>query len=165
MGILICLTTFSQKDSLSKKDSSVTPVLDKAEHLVDKYSAKIADVFIATMDKATPVAKEGFRALVGVQIAYGVSRILPLLFFLLFWRLAVVEYNRVEGILRGEKVPSDLNSNYGPFHEENINPKMICYLVATIIAAIVALFSTYDGIMHLIAPKWYAIEKIIEMVK
>lgn len=50
----------------SKK--SETPVLDKTEQMIDKYGGKIADVFSSAMETAKPAAKEGFRALVMLQI-------------------------------------------------------------------------------------------------
>ena len=61
-----------------------TPILDKTEHLVDKYSSKIADTFISTMESAKPFVKEGFQTVVMVQIAKGIGYLLPLILFIIF---------------------------------------------------------------------------------
>jgi cytoskeletal protein RodZ len=144
---------------------SKTPTLDKVEQLVDKYSVKVANVFVATMEKATPVAKEGFQAAVWFQVAKGVAEIIPLVFFLVFLFLLINEYNSIYKVLNSDAVPAHMSRGRGPLHESNISLKLILYLLLFIASTITTAVFVWDGIMHLVAPKWFAIKDIIELVK
>ena len=123
-----------------------TPILDKTEHLVDKYSSKIADTFISTMESAKPFVKEGFQTVVMLQIAKGIGYLLPLILFIIFLILMINEYKRIDNIC-------------------NVTPIFILYLIFSAILFLASLTFTFDGITHIIAPKWFAIKEIIELLK
>lgn len=142
-----------------------TPILDKTEHLVDKYSSKIADTFISTMESAKPFVKEGFQTVVMVQIAKGIGYLLPLILFIIFLILMINEYKRIDNILKSDNVPEHMNNRYGPADSLNVTPIFILYLIFSAILFLASLIFTFDGITHIIAPKWFAIKEIIELLK
>lgn len=142
-----------------------TPILDKTEHLVDKYSSKIADTFISTMESAKPFVKESFQTVVMLQIAKGIGYLLPLVFFFIFFNLMINEYKRIDNILKGDNIPEHMNIRCGPTDEWNITPIFILYLIFSSILFLISLVYTFDGITHIIAPKWFAIKEIIELLK
>lgn len=164
MFVFTNIFIFAQ-DSTLKKDSSATPVLDKTEHLVDKYSAKIADAFMSSIDKATPFVKSTFTSLVYLQIGKGIAYLVPTFFFLLFLWIFIYQYNKVEKMLNSDKVPINLTKQYGVFHTDNINPKIILSFILLIIFFIASMFTIADGIEHLFAPQWYAVKDIIGLFK
>lgn len=142
-----------------------TPTLDKVEQLVDKYSVKIADGFVAAMDKATPIAKEGFKAAIWNQIAKGIAGIIPFFLFLAFLFLLINEYNTIYKVLGSDNVPSHMSRGRGPLHESNMSFKLMIYIILFIASTICTAIFSYDGITHLLAPKWFAIKEVIELVK
>jgi hypothetical protein len=158
LSLFIATATFSQ-------DSSKTPVLDKTEQLVDKYGGKIADAFMNTMESAKPLAKEGFKSVVFLQIAKGVGGMIPAIIFIIAFSMFYSEYDKIDAVLKSDNVPNHMDSGYGPFGEDNINPKLILTLIASCIFLIVSCFTVYDGLLHLISPKWFAIKEIIELFK
>lgn len=164
MFVFTNIRIFAQ-DSNLKKDSSATPVLDKTEQLVDKYSAKIADVFMSSIDKATPFVKSTFTSLVYLQICKGIAYLVPTFFFLLFLWIFIYQYNKVEKILNSDKVPNNLRAGYGVFNSYNINPKIIISFILFILFGIVSMCTIADGIEHLFAPQWYAVKDIIELFR
>lgn len=159
LSFLLSLSCFSQ-DTDSK-----TPILDKTEKLVDKYSAKVAKVFISTLETAKPVAKEGFRAIVLYQVAKGIGYLIPIFLFFLFLILCRLEYKRILKLLSSENPPAYLHIEYSPFDERNISSYAVCTFICTVICAVLALFCTYNGIIHIIGAKWFAIKEIIEVIK
>jgi hypothetical protein len=161
--LLSCL--FISTSLLSQKDTSATPLLDKTEHLVDKYSSKIADAFMSTMENAKPLAKEGFESVVMLQIAKGIGMLLPLLFLFVFIVMFNSEYNRIDTILKSDKIPAHMYAKGGPFEEDNVTPKLILNLIGLILCSIMTFIFTYDGVLHLLSPKWFAIKEIIELFK
>lgn len=165
MKKLLLLIILSLSINLFAQDSSKTPILDKTEHLVDKYSSKIAETFSTTMEKATPIAKEGFKMAVTVQVAKGIALLLPLVAFLIFSFLFVKEYKNIQKLLSLDSVPLHMNKHYGPFNEDNINPLLVFSLILSVITGILSIICTYSGVLYLIAPKWFAIKEIIELLK
>lgn len=144
---------------------SATPTLDKVEQLVDKYSVKVANVFVATMEKATPIAKEGFQAAIWYQIAKGIAGIIPFFVSIVFLFLLINEYNTIYKVLASDNVPQHMARNKGPFTEYNMSLKLMIYIILFVASTICTAIFTYDGILHLLAPKWFAIKEIIELVK
>lgn len=142
-----------------------TPTLDKVEQLVDKYSVKVANVFVATMEKATPVAKEGFRAAVWYQVAKGIAGVIPFFLFITFLLLLINEYNSIYKVLGSENVPQHMNKCKGPLDEKNVTLKFFIYLILFVASTAISVFYVYDGVIHLLAPKWFAIKEVIELVK
>lgn len=141
------------------------PKITETERIIDKYGGKAVDAFNQVVEKAMPLAEEGIEIAVKLQIARGVSLLLPLLFFIIFFRLFVNEYNRINNILNSDNVPNQYDSHEGPLDNDNVNPKLILYISTAVILLLASLFTTYDGIMHLAAPEWFAIKDIIELVK
>tara|TARA_R110000796_G_scaffold146955_3_gene263698 strand:- start:4153 stop:4641 length:489 start_codon:yes stop_codon:yes gene_type:complete len=162
MFALISVNVYPQqaKDSTSINASEV-------ERIVDKYTGKAVEGFNSVVDKITPSAEKGFEVAVKLQIAKGVTNLLPLFAFLFFLLLFNLEHKDISDILdKGkENGPSRYNYNGGPFYRENASVKLIIYLTFTVILFIVTLFSIADGILHLMAPEWYAIESIIQLFK
>ena len=157
--ITLLLFTFNINAQAQGADNDL-PTISETERIVDKYGEKLAQGFSSFMESATPVAQEGFKIVVYLQLAKGVSYLLPLIFFILSVILFKNEYNRIENILKSDNVPNFYNGNYGPFDESNINIKIIIYLIITIVSAIIAVITTTDGLTHLIAPEWFAIKEI-----
>jgi len=161
---LLMFTTliFSQTttDSISKPSTA-----QEVERLVDKYGGKIVDGFNTVVEKTTPLAKEGFYVAVKLNIAQGIGELLPLIFSIIFGYIFIKEYNRINNILNSDKVPNNMNENYGPMDEYNVTPLLIMSLIFTCILFILSLIFTISGIKHLIAPEWYAIEDIINLFK
>ena len=142
---------------------SQTPVLDKTEKMIDKYGAKIADGFSTAMEKATPVAKEGFQALVMYQVAHGIGCLVPLVLLFVFIILCTKEYKRIETILSSDKVPSYMDRHKDPY--DNCTISLLVYTILGILSGVLAVFFTYSGIVHILAPKWFAIKDVIDLVK
>ena len=164
LAFMFCGLIYSAPQS---KDTiqSQTPVLDKTEQLVDKYGGKLANAFSETIEGAKPMVKETFETVVMLQIAKGIGCLLPLFFFIIFMYLFKKEYDRINAILASDNVPDHMNSSYGVFGEDNVNVFIILYLIFAVISFILALIFTYDGVLYLMAPKWFAIKEIIGVFK
>ena len=159
--ILLLLTiTFTNAQSQVKKDS-----ISNTERLIDKYGSKVINGFDTIVKKATPVAEQGFSIAVKKNIAEGISKLLPIVLFVIFLILTIKEYRRIALLLESDKVPKHMKVNYGPFDEDNVSGILVIYMIITSILFIASLFFTISGVMHLIAPEWYAIEDIIELFK
>ena len=154
--LLIPTAFFAQKDSIK---------ITNTEHIVDKYGGKIVEGFNSVVKKITPVAEKGFEIAVRKNIAEGIVSILPLVFFILFLYLFSKEYTRIENILNSDNVPCQYDSRKGVFDENNITAPLLLYLFLIILLLIVSSFTIYNGITHLIAPEWYAIEDIFNLIK
>jgi hypothetical protein len=164
MFAFLSIKSFSNH-SVAVVDTSQTPVLDKTEKLVDKYGAKIADAFMSSIDKATPFVKSTFTSLVYLQIGRGVAYLMPLILSIIFFLIFLNEYKKIDNILKSDKVPNNLESRYGVFHENNINPPIIISLVLFILLFIVGCFTYKEGLEHIFAPQWFAVKDTIELFK
>ena len=118
------------------------------ERVIDKYGQKAVDGFNTAIEKATPIAEEGFRVAVKLQIAKGVEKMLPFALvtpFLLY--ILIFNYRRIKD-------------------GEEFNKKHFICLVTFIVSVFfipVTLISFIDGVKYLIAPEWFAIKDIIEL--
>lgn len=139
--------------------------ITETERIIDKYSGKIADSFTQGLEKVTPIAEDGFKIAVKVSIAQGIGLLLPSLLFIIFFSLLCKEYSRLETILMSDDVPSSMDCRHGPYSEYNFTGILSFYTIFTGLSAIASAFTIYDGILHLIAPEWYAIINIIELFK
>lgn len=158
LAFMFCGLIYSTpKDTIQ----SQTPILDKTEKLVDKYGSKIAYTFSRTIEGAKPMVKETFETVVMLQIAKGIGCMLPLVFFIIFMYLFKKEYDRINAILASDNVPDHMDSSYSVFSEENCSVFIIIYLIFSAICFIAAMFTTYNGVLYLMAPKWFAIKEII----
>ena len=75
------------------------------------------------------------------------------------------EYNIIEKLINSENIPDYMRSNEGVFFEHNVSFKIIFYLCLTVITACAASLYTYEGIIHLMAPEWFAIKEIQTLIK
>lgn len=148
--ILVLLFTFAV-NAQEKEDT--TPVISETERIVDKYGNKLAESFAEFMETATPMAQEGFKVVVRLQVAKGFCRLLfiPLSIFFawLFFR-------------------SLKESHSESFDEKAFSGSVtiaICVMSALlgIISIITAIFQTSTGIQMIIAPEWFAIKEIAEL--
>ena len=142
-----------------------TTTISNAERIIDKYSGKIANTFIAGIEKITPVAINGFEVVVKLQIAEGLFNLLFVFInIVLFW-LFFKEYNRIQKLLRSGNYPRSMNESYGPFDESNATAKLWIFAVLSCFFVLFSPFCLYDACTHLIAPEWFAIKEIIELFK
>ncbi len=139
--------------------------ISNAERIIDKYSGKIANTFIAGIEKITPVAINGFELAVRLQIAIGLFDLVGcMLFFLCFIQL-FKEYNRISILLDSKDCPSRMNKTEGPFYDQNATFKLGAFTILSILSVIMLPFFLYEAFTHLIAPEWFAIKEIIELFK
>ncbi len=161
--ILLCLSfSFS---SFAEKTKEKQDSISNTERIIDKYSGKVVEGFNNVVEKAVPIAKQGFETAVRLQIAKGIANLLPLIFFLFFLYSSNKEYDRINTILSSDNIPKHMDQKNGPFDEDNITPRLIIYFIIALILGILSLFTTYTGITHVVAPEWYAIKEIIKLFK
>lgn len=145
-------------DSLNVNES-------ETERIIDKYGGKIVEGFNSFVETATPYAKEGFEVVLKLQIAKGIGYLMPMLFFFIFLFLFTKEYKRIMTILESDKVPVHMDRKYGAFDSGNASFVLYFYLAATIFSFLLGAGCLFPGITHLIAPEWFAIKEIIELIK
>ena len=158
--IAIMFATFSvnaqtASDSTALADSTikveVPTTASEVERLIDKYGGKIIDGFNSVVEKATPYAKDGFRIAVKLQIAKGIAGLLPLIMAIVFMVSAF-----------------KLNKSAIWDREGLKNPAAVLVVICSVISAILfvaALFCTYNAVLYLIAPEWFAVQDIINLLK
>ena len=148
--------------SYSQTDSTEVQMLDsinitEAERIVDKYSGKVVETFKEFTQAITPSIKEGFGMVVKLQIAKGIGLLLPILLAIIFWFLNLKETNRI----RSNKD----NEHYGVYSEDNASIWLVMSLLLSLTFTLMAIFSTFAGILHIAAPEWYAVKEIINLIK
>lgn len=151
---LFSLISFADTTSVSDTSTSIStnPSISEAERIVDKYGGKIIEGFNSLVQKATPVAKEGFKIAVKLQIAKGIGRLIPIFMFFLFLFLAFKFSKGSTWDIEGRPE----------------NDKAVLTLISGIISGVmfvIACVTTYSGILYLMAPEWFAIKDIIELLK
>lgn len=145
----------------------ITKEITETERLVDKYGGQIISKFNDVIKAATPMAKEGFEMVVKLKMAQGFASLIPLSLFFLFSYLFYIEHKRVESILNTPKEDRTIERyeySYGPMSNYNISTFTIIYLIAASLFFVISLFTTYTAIMYLLAPEWYAIKEIIQLL-
>jgi hypothetical protein len=161
---MISSVTLLSYSTYAQVDTTDSVKITQAERIIDKYSNKVYHTVTEIVDDLKGPAKEMFNYVVKLEIIKGFGMLLPLFFAIIFLILIVSEYKRISNILNSTNVVNTFNKREGPLHEDNITPQMIIYLVSFIFMAIVSLFSTYDGVLHLFAPEWYAVKEIIGII-
>lgn len=152
-------------DTLKVKDVAELKV-SETERIIDKYGGKIVDGFNYAVESVTPVAEQGFKIAVRLQLADGLAHILPLIFFFVFLSRYRKEYNRIDTILMSsEDLPGKYLSYKPVWNESNASFQLILYLIFTIVMGVLACKYTMYGITHLIAPEWFAIQDILTLIK
>ena len=121
--------------------------VQEVERVVDKYSEKVMHSFSELMEDAAPAAKEGFSWVVKLQKAKAIG-----LIFLSLIALGI--------LLVGFKM---YNSNHS--YSEDLEIFAGVMLVVGSIGFFVSLVGLYHAILFLIAPEWYALKEIIDLIK
>ena len=150
------------------QDSTQLNNFQEAERLIDKYGGKAVETFEIVVEKATPLAKEGFSMAVKLQFAQGIAQLIPLILFFVFLFL----YLKTLRNYKNESIKFDMpdTRNRVSTVAENmlINYYMTRFLIFGILGAvcfILAAVNTYGGVTRLIAPEWYAVKEIVELFK
>lgn len=145
----------------------VTKEITETERLVDKYGGQIVNKFNDIVSAATPIAKEGFDMAVKLKTAEGFVNLLPFIFFIIFGYLLYAEYKRIETELKvpKEERNSMYDYSYGPMDEDNITLLLVLYIISTCILFVLSIFTLPTAILYIIAPEWYAITEIIDLLK
>lgn len=142
--LLMSMSSWSQ-------DSTVVTTT-QAERIIDKYSGKISDTFNEGIKKITPMAEKGFDVVVRFEIAKGIGLLLPLPICITFVFIIISTRRKAKFNDVG-----DPTNGWGIL-------LIITWVIASV-SFIVSIFSVYSGILHLMAPEWYAIKEILEIFK
>lgn len=154
-SILLGLLGLFLAFNLSAKTDSIPKIVEKTtevERIVDKYTNKVWDSFATLVEKASESAKVGFKWVVKLQIAKGIAGLIPLILAIMLW----ISFKRTY-----EK--ASVKENF-QFHLET-EPIMIMKLVTATCISIVAATLFYDSVLYLIAPEWFALKDIRDLVR
>lgn len=122
------------------------PNITETERIIDKYGEKVINGFNEVVEKATPYAEQGFELAVKLQIAKGIGGLILTSLFII---CLILLY-----LLWGGKHLND----------ENVSPFGVGVIVMAIVLLFPAIFNTYDSFLHLMAPEWYAIRDIVDLI-
>ncbi len=148
--VACCINTFAQ-DTTKIQDPFITEAgLEKTDEIISKYADGIRDAFNEGMEHAVPVAKDGFELMVRYEIAIGITYLMPLLFFIVFFSMCIVYAKKSEW----RKYEIDFEG-------------VMCMILGTVscIALIITMCTIGEAVLHLLAPEYYAIKDIIAMFK
>lgn len=123
--------------------------ITETERIIDKYSGKIADTFEKGLEKITPIAEDGFKIMVKLQIVKGITGLIPLFMTILSTVLLGIYMPKAKWGMRAE-FPDIM---------------VIVSIALGIIFLVGAMFTTSNAIEHLMVPEYYAIQDIINMFK
>jgi len=155
IALLFGISTYSQsKETIVLNNTDTVEVeIGEAERIVDKYTDKITNGFNGLFEKVAPYAEQGFRFVVKLKIAEGVAYLFVVLFSFFFWSNFVKYYK----IAKEDTFADWPAGKYGGL--------AVILLVFSIITTIATPFCLYHGLTLVIAPEWFAIKEIIELVK
>lgn len=125
--------------------------ISEAERLIDKYGGSAIKKFDETVEKITPFAEQGFEIATKLQFAKGIAYLLVIPFMFIFWILFHIYYHK--SLKGGNKDWTD--NDYGAF--------ALCFLVLSLCTTIGAIPALYHGLIHVIAPEWFAIKEILNL--
>jgi len=145
--ILVVIMFLGLTVNSQTKETIEIPV-SETERIIDKYGSKVAEGFSTFMDSATPMAKEGFEMVVKLQFAKGVAYLLIPIFCIIGWFIFSKNYK----IAREDDPREWVFGKNGSIALASLIVSC-CLLVASIPA-------TYHGLLHVIAPEWYAIKEL-----
>lgn len=149
--VLLALFTFTVSVQGAQQEPVKTENISEAERIVDKYGEKIANSFKEAMDTATPMAKEGFKMVVKLQIAKGIAYLLlPLTCIVMF-----LIYKRNYKIAK--------EGQYNDWVHNKSGGLALFSLIFSIILFIVSIPATYHGLLHVMVPEWFAIKEIVQL--
>jgi hypothetical protein len=133
----MCLFTLT----VNAQDSTTTEASKDMEFYIDKYGPDVKEGFNNMVASVTPIAENGFKMVVRLQIAEG---IFYLLISLIFTLTAIRVSKKWEKILdRDLEVPIGIGVS-------------VVYILLP--------FLLYWGIMLVSVPEWYAIKEIISLL-
>ena len=153
------LTAFAQDTT------SVSNNITEAERIVDKYAAKVTTAVTNIVAELEEPAKEVFRITVKLKIAQGIAYMLVLVATIIYFYIFNIQYKKGNEYWKDYN-QAKLNSYYYKDWSDapNFGISMI-FLILGVIFAFASVFATYWGILHLIAPEWFAIQELVELVK
>jgi len=140
--MLFSVITHSQNDSI--------PSITETERIIDKYGEKVIEGFEKAVTNVTPMAEDAFAVVVKLQVAKGITRLLPIFFSIFcvwFFYKTLDSYQKSDN-KNGEDV--------------RIGAMVISGIIG-IISVITAFFVTSTGIQMIIAPEWFAIKEIMNL--
>lgn len=140
------------QDSIVTSPTGDIVNVTEAERIIDKYTGKLYDGVADITERLSGPAEEVFGYVVMLQIAKGIGMLSPLLFLFIFLFIGYVYLNK--GLKADFKNKGEAYGIVG-----------VVSLVVAAIFFIIGIFSVYAGLLHLIAPEWYAIEEIIGLIK
>ncbi len=135
---------------LGQENDSI-PSVTQAERIIDKYGGKIIDGFNKAVENVTPYAEEGFKMAVRLQIAKGIIGFTPLLAL-------------IPAIL-GLRLSRKNDIEFDTYEMNNWALLNIISWIAVAVFCAISIWSIPYGIKHLIAPEWFAIKEIMELVR
>lgn len=120
----------------------------EAERLLDKYAGKMYEGAVEIAEAISGPAKEAFDYVVMLQIAKGIGMLIPLLLFIISLTVILITATRFE------------------CNEESVGG-VVCmaFIVIGALSLVLSFFTTYDAVLHLIAPEWFAIKEIMALIK
>lgn len=145
--LLISMLLFSAVSFSQTKEDSTR--ISETERIVDKYGDKIISGFNEMVDRVTPLAEDGFRVVVRLQIAKGVSYMLvPFITIVL-----IIIAHKTYKIAKEDCPESFPDGKYGGF--------CVLFIILSLFGMFSSIPCTYRGLMHLLAPEWFAVKEII----
>jgi len=156
IAIMLSFNTFAETDSTS---------ITTAERVIDKYTTKMFDAVQNTAQALEQPAKEIFKSVVKLQVAKGITYLLPILVFIIAILIFYREYRRIERLLSSQNVPSCYDKYQGPMGDGNINTIMVLSLVIACVCIAISIFSIPVGIQYLASPEWFAIKEVLSIFK
>lgn len=123
--------------------------ITETERIIDKYSGKIADTFEKGLEKITPIAEDGFKIMVKVQIVKGITGLIPLLCTIILTIIFFVYANKSE--FGRDPIFADVMT--------------IIFGFLVILSFVPTVIDTSNAVQHLMVPEYYAIQDIINMFK
>ena len=145
---MLSFTMVSYADTTSVATLNVS----QTERLIDKYGRQAVESFNSLVETTIPLAESGFKMVVRLQIAKGIGGLLPL-FLTILSLIIIFTLNK----------KAEWCKYSGP---QNLNAIMqVVFTILGWLLFMVALMSTYDAILYLMAPEWYAIKEILNLVK
>ena len=155
-NILILIFTFISLSLYSNEDSTkveMPSTTQEVERLIDKYGSKTVEYFENAVESVTPIAEDAFFVVVRLKIAEGIAYLLiiPLLVV-----CAIFAY-------RCYKIAYHDKPSFWPEGKLGGIGAFLC--IASVILFILMPFAVYEGLIHIIAPEWFAIKEIFELIK
>lgn len=134
--LLFTFTIYAQNDSIIQPSN-----IAEAERLIDKYGGQLKEDFNNMIKDVTPMAEEGFKVVVRLQVAKGITYLIPTVVFFIALPFFI---------------------KYGKEDFDSFQTFIVGMI--TFISFIIAIFSTYHGVLHIMAPEWFAVKEIIGLV-